>query len=54
MNEFLIALAAMANVVTALLSLWREVKQQRKERVDKRGQPQPVPPVVNPLRPPHR
>ena len=29
MNEFLIALAAMANVVTALLSLWRE-------RIDKR------------------
>lgn len=29
MNEFLIALAAMANVVTALLSLWREYKHQR-------------------------
>ena len=36
MNEFLIALAAMANVVTALLSLWREDKHQRMERVDKR------------------
>ena len=36
MNEFLIALAAMANVVTALLSLWREYKPQRMERIDKR------------------
>ena len=31
MNEFLIALAAMANVVTALLSLWQD-KHQRMER----------------------
>ena len=36
MNEFLIALAAMANVVTALLSLWQEYKHQRMERIDKR------------------
>ena len=36
MNEFLIALAAMANVVTALLSLWREYKHQRMARLDKR------------------
>ena len=52
MNEFLIALAAMANVVTALLSLWREYKHQRMERIDKREQP--VPQVVNPLRPLNR
>ena len=36
MNEFLIALAALANVVTALLSPWQEYKHQRMERVDKR------------------
>lgn len=36
MNEFLIALAALANVVTALLLLWQEYKYQRMERIDKR------------------
>ena len=36
MNEFLIALAALANVGTALLSLWQEYKHQRMERIDKR------------------
>ena len=36
MNEFLIALAALANVVTAFLSLWQEYKHQRMERIDKR------------------
>ena len=36
MNEFLIALAALANVVTALLSLWQEYKHHRMERIDKR------------------
>lgn len=34
MNEILIALAALANVVTSLLSLWREYKHQRMERID--------------------
>lgn len=34
MNEILIALAALANVVTALLSLWREYKRQRMEGID--------------------
>lgn len=36
MNEFLIVLATLANVVTALLSLWQEYKHQRMERIDKR------------------